>query len=547
MQKTNSENVVFIYPTLIGIVAFFIVVGYPVVIPTNIAWLQSDDLSTHFLGWHFFRFSDWVIPIGMNPDFGLEISNSIVFSDSNPLFAFVFKFLSPILPYPFQYFGIWILISFILQAWFGWNLLRFLTRDSLIAALGAMLFTFSPPMLQFITTHPSLGSHFLILASLFLVFKPDLRRRRLAWGVLLSTAALVHAYLLAMASLLWIADGLNRITADNLKPRNFALEMLSIGIVLSLLLWQVGYFAIGSSVMAPGYGFYSANVLSLFDAEGWSYILGDIPRVEGQLGVSGFNFLGLGLILLLSAVIPVFFSNGVKFVPLLRRYSFLALALVLFAVFAISNRIGFGAYEIIIPIPEILQTMAETFRASGRMFWPVYYVIVFGILYAVIRGFGKAAVLILSIAVVVQVVDTSAAWAEIRKRTSLEIGTGWKTNLSSPFWGEAAEKYENVRLLLPDNGHPNWRDLAYFAGMNQLATDAVYLARVDRLALKVARERAVGTLRSGDYEPNTLYILDDDVVGRAVTNHIDMLTQIDGLNVLAPGWREGADRESNAD
>jgi len=60
------------------------VVGPRVLHPTNIAWLDNDNMATCFLGWHVFRNSPWSFPIGLNPQYGLELSNSIVMSDSNP-------------------------------------------------------------------------------------------------------------------------------------------------------------------------------------------------------------------------------------------------------------------------------------------------------------------------------------------------------------------------------------------------------------------------------------------------------------------------------
>lgn len=53
---------------------------------------MEGDPATHWLGWQFFRNSpllQW--PLGANPDYGMEIGSSIIFSDSIPLLAFIFK------------------------------------------------------------------------------------------------------------------------------------------------------------------------------------------------------------------------------------------------------------------------------------------------------------------------------------------------------------------------------------------------------------------------------------------------------------------------
>ncbi|MBK8974269.1 MAG: hypothetical protein IPM37_24000 [Hahellaceae bacterium] len=167
-----------LWPLLIGVAAFFILVGPRVLNPTNIRWLGEmgfSDPSTYQLGWSFFRHSDWSFPLGANPEYGLELSGSLVFSDSNVLFAFLFKSLSPLLPEPFQYFGIWLLACFVLQAWFGFKLVGLISDSSVIRAMGASLFVFAPPMLLRLWAHFNLVAHFLVVASIYLA--PQVRQQ----------------------------------------------------------------------------------------------------------------------------------------------------------------------------------------------------------------------------------------------------------------------------------------------------------------------------------------------------------------------------------
>jgi hypothetical protein len=130
----------------------------------------------------------------------------VIFSDSNPLLALLFKPFNGWLPQTFQYFGLWLLACFVLQAWFAWKLLGLITDNPVLRLLGTGLLVFSPPMFLRTGGHLSLAGHFLILAALYLALHPALARRRRAWGVLLAATALVHAYLLVMVALLWVAD-----------------------------------------------------------------------------------------------------------------------------------------------------------------------------------------------------------------------------------------------------------------------------------------------------------------------------------------------------
>ncbi len=105
-----------VLPVLLGLVSFLTVTGGRPLLPRNIAWFTDPDARAYFIGWHYYRFTPWGFPLGVSPRYGAEISSSIAFIDNVPLFAIPFKVLSPWLPDPFQYFGLWILCCFVLQA-----------------------------------------------------------------------------------------------------------------------------------------------------------------------------------------------------------------------------------------------------------------------------------------------------------------------------------------------------------------------------------------------------------------------------------------------
>ena len=97
-----------ILPIGFGLLVFLLVAGSSILDGSNIQWLGGSlDPAQHYLGWALYRDSPWTLPLGLNPNNGLEFSNAIVFSDSLPLFAILFKSLSHFLPHPFQYFDVW--------------------------------------------------------------------------------------------------------------------------------------------------------------------------------------------------------------------------------------------------------------------------------------------------------------------------------------------------------------------------------------------------------------------------------------------------------
>ena len=528
-------------PIAIGTVAFLIAAGHRVLDTRNIGWLSTGDPLTHYLGWAFFRSADWSWPIGLNPQYGLELGSSILYSDSNPLFAYVFKLLDPLLGEPFQYFGFWLFLCFVLQAWFGWRLAGLVTADGRLRAMAAGLFVFSPPMLQRASGHFSLTAHFLVLAALYLLLAPDVRRRSLKWGLLLVTASCVHAYFVGMIGVLWAAGLLQRAANRQIGLRRATAELLLVPAVLAVACWQNGYFAVGGSVGMGGFGLYRTNVLAPIDANGWSRVLPDIPGPQPDGG--GLAYPGLGVLVLLAAGLAARTAARGVAAPLVRRYWIVMLALAAMTLFALSHNIGIGPFDVLVPVPAWVLEHAGVFRASGRFIWPVFYAAVLAAIGLAARRLPASGVLLVfGAALALQIADTSAGWLRLRARLMQPRTAAWSSSMRDPFWSEAATRYGTLRRIMPGNLTPRWGDVAAFAATHGMATDAVYLARVNGDALREARRRAETALRTGQYDPDTLYIVDDGQLRLAVVNlePADLLARVDGFGVLAPGWKRCA-------
>ena len=135
-----------IAPIIIGFIGFLLVVGISTLNVQNIAWLSKGDALFNYVGWEIFRQSPWTNPIGLNPNYGLEFGSSIVYSDSVPILAILFKLFSSLLGHPFQYFGIWLLLCFILQAFFGLKLAELITKNKWLQLCISVIFLFAPAM-----------------------------------------------------------------------------------------------------------------------------------------------------------------------------------------------------------------------------------------------------------------------------------------------------------------------------------------------------------------------------------------------------------------
>ena len=122
----------------------------------------------------------------------------------------------------------------------------------------------------------------------------------------------------------------------------------------------------------------------------------------------------------------------------------------------------------------------------------------------------------------------------------LPEASAWASPMHDPFWASAAAHYKNVRAVTPKNQPDQWQAIADFAGSHGLKTDAAYLGRTSPKALDKLLRTTQSQLASGQYDSDSLYILDDDALELAVKSirsDTDLLTRVDDFVVLAPGWK----------
>ncbi|MCE7505265.1 DUF6311 domain-containing protein [Polynucleobacter sp. IMCC30063] len=551
MTNNTIKRLQGLIPFILGLLGFAIVAGPNGLDPTNIGWLDTGgDLSLHYLSWDFFRHGPWTFPLGMNPDYGIDISSSIVYSDSIPIFAFIFKLLSPLLSEPFQYFGIWYFCCFILQAYFAWLLLSLLKPSWQIQSLGTLLFVFAPPFLIRVGFHASFSGQFLILAALYLSLRQNQKNRALWWILLIAISALINGYILFMGLALFIGSSLDLIYfKTKIRLRQFIVELIALVIILILFFWVTGYFVPGAS--GGEFGIKKMNLLAPILPGGWaglpwSYFY-NLPAEWNHF--EGFNYFGIGVITLIFILIFYYKKWVTSFIKIIREHLFLIIVIGALACFALSNKIAIGGWEINIPLSEFLLNLVSTFRASGRMFWPAYYAIIFFSIYLSLKIFNqKNLIWLLSFICLLQIGDTSAGWREIRTRFGENPSSKFQSELTTllvdPFWDSVANKYHKLVVypihrdveILPRG----WNTWAYYAATHRMATNSIFLGRYDDKKIKLAGAKIDQAIMSGQFDPDTLYIFDDERILPVLT-HLDrskhLFARIDGFNVLAPNWK----------
>jgi hypothetical protein len=543
-------------PLLLGTTFFYLVVGLGPLDPQNLSWIFGRfDPPKDYLGWAFYRNTPWQFPLGSNPNYGMDIGSSIVFSDSVPIMAIIFKLLSPLLGKTFQYFGIWLLTCFILQAYFSWKIISLFSNQTLLVLFGSGLLAFAPPMLWRLDTpsgmQAGLAAHFLILAAIYLALRPDQNKRIWYWASLLCIAALIHFYIFAMVGALWLANLFDIFISQNkISSKQVLKEWIVVSLAALGIAWQAGYFMIRGSAGADwGYGFFKLNLLAPINPDGWSLLLPTIP-IPSTWG-EGFNYLGLGAILAIligcSRWLMMRLSNKentlARFMEIpssIKKYRFLLLCLFLLFISALTNHIGIGMKEFQYVIPEQVYSGLSILRSSARMYWPIHYFLIIFAIYLIIQLTpSKVATLLLGFLLAVQIADTSKGWLTVRQNLAIDMSTQIASPLlKDPIWNSLASHYKKI-IRIPANSQTlNWIQFASLAAHHAVATNSVYLARVDQQQVLEANSKLKNIIKGGNYDAVALYILEPKWIVPALltAGPDDVIAQIDGFTFLAPKW-----------
>lgn len=526
-----------LFSILMGLTTTQLVLGIERINPSNVSWLYEGDSAQRYIGWEFYRSSGFEKGLFANPDYGMEIASSIAYTDSLPLLALVAKILTLHVDSPFQYIGIWVLISMILQSFFAQRLLGLWIKKKWLSRLLSIFFAFAPPMLHRIELgQESLVGHFLILAGLWLYFSRPRRNTALSWTLLISISLLTHPYFFVMVLGIWAARQIRPLLLRAADYRKILVGSAPVIAATSLLLWQLGYFSGG--LRDGGYGKFKLNVAGPLDSNGWSYFLPDLEGARpGE--VEGFAFLGAGIILLLAvSVSMVLFRSNNKFLEVRSHIGLLAL-ICAFALFSVSNNFAIGPYEASYNLPDETKAVFDTFRASGRFVWPIYYLVMLATILFIWKNLArKTLVIIVSLALTLQIVDTNSGWGSIKESIDFRQSLAERTSLDDVRWSEIAGSFSSVRVLRDlDVTTKYWREVGFFALDNGLSTDAAYLARWSSNGVKALKSERERLLSTGIPYKGSFYIVEGAFYLKEkerIHNIEGSIEMIDGYIVLLP-------------
>jgi hypothetical protein len=497
-----------------GFLTFAFSLGLQLVDPTNIGWAaQAGDVSIHFFGWHMFRRGPWTNPAGAVQLWGWPIGTSVGLTDSIPVFAFTFKLLNPVLPTDFQYIGLWLLCCFVLQGLFAALLMRSITQDPALQLLGACLIVMSPAMIGRYG-HAALTAHWLVLCALWLYFRTPAQARWLPWALLCSLAAATHPYLAMMVTALMGAAHARELALRPEWTRILA-RMIGVAACVAVVLWQCGYFVVSSaSLQEQGFGYHSMNLLSPLLPSS-AYTAGARSSWTATAGqYEGYAYLGAGMLLLMVFAAPILMKwligQSMARVDVWRHVPLMVVLAVLLLL-ALGPSITLGPWTLL-EYDARWWGPLTVFRAHGRVFWPLYYVIMLGILACIARLGARPAGVLLCAALALQAWDASALYRALRGERTREFANP----LQSRFWDAAPKHYRKIVLyptgMCGDSETVDFRPFSLIAGREGVPINAGFAARPDlsrlqQYCLDLEREMNLGLV-----DADTLYVLRRDLV-----------------------------------
>lgn len=505
--------------------AVFLALFHPATLDIgNAGWLiRGTDNGENALGVHAWLHEQTVQASPRTTMLNAPEGVALLFTDSNPLVAIAIKQFAALLPADAQFVGLWILLCLILNVLFSWLLLRRFAPGSLALWAGVVLLAF-PPTLIHRYGHANLMAHWTILAALWLFLDPVRGRRLRWWAPLIAVTALVHSYLLVMVGAVWASAMLARLVDGPARARRAVLgQGVAVLALVALLAWWLG---VGGQASSGYYGAFSMPLDALWNpsSDHISRFLPGWERSPGR-GFEGFQFMGAGGLLLVLLAIGAAWRLPARDGEMAagQRLRSLAPALVVLTILAVMRP----------PLPDLVLVALDPVRASGRLFWPVGYVLVFMALLAVYRLSAARAGFALAALVAIQAVDLSGMAAAVRAE-SAEAGHGrLYVRTLDPRWGQLVARSRTVAFMAGDvtQDFTLFQEVAWRAVKAGRPVTSVYAARTSAATgRRLAREEAA--FARGELVPDRLYVMLPGTVppaaaaGRALT--------LDGVTVVGP-------------
>lgn len=360
-------------PLTIGLVSFVYLFGFERAIGEGgeFDW-PGGDLSQHVAGAFAYLDAPWSLPLFFTDRINYPDGVNIIFTDSAPFAGLIAKLIYTFVGIRWNYLGSWFFILWVGQAVSASILVRELGgRHWIPMTCGSITALFFQPFLLR-HVHLALSSHFLIILALAAYFHFQKQRATargfFLWLITILISMMTHIYIFAIVVTIFIAFLIDNLIKFKEYFRVSAIYTLLIFFIIFLWALVSGVLTRSGSDIIGGYDIYSMNILSPLWPVLSYYFGGAYPWERG--GLEGYNYLGVASILLAT------FAVGLK--PSLKAYALhypaLVFILICFTAYALSTTIWFGTH-LVYSMPYPQYPPFTIFRASGRFFWPVAYLV----------------------------------------------------------------------------------------------------------------------------------------------------------------------------
>ena len=517
MQINPGKQIIILFFALCSLLLSIAFLGFENLKFNEIDWLLgASDVSNAQNGWTFFKNDKWHFPIGKNPNYGLDISTSIIFSDSIPLLAFIFKLFKNFLSQNFQYFSLWIFTCFFLQLYLSYLIIYKITKNIYYSIISSILFIISPIFLYRLGIQISLGGHWLILFGFYINLAIKKRWNQFFWILLLVLSTLIHLYFTVMLFVMYFCFTCEVLAKDK-KIKKFIFNLTSSSVCVFLFMFIFGYFETTIvSAVSRGYGVFGLDLIGIIDPQtnesktNWSLFINNIKGTS----IEGFSYFGLGVfaLLLVSTILylvklykreknlKITLSNNIGF----------GLIIIFLTCWAITTNVYFKGEEIFsLPLHNYIFGLLSIFAATGRFIWPVYYLLIILSLIFLYENFNKKkASIVLTAILIIQFVDILPGLNNYFLQ---------KNHISEPkilkdvIWNEIPKDYEKFRTTyLFNNYGPIFSSLKHFLGTKKIKkTDIVLVAGLDRKKAAEARYKFNQSIFNKTLPNDTAYVIDN--------------------------------------
>lgn len=533
-KSIGTDNNISVYYTfllgsLLGLLLFLLIYGVKVLVPTYDAWLfngrNKEDLMQHYMGWMFYRKSSWSFPIGKIDDYCYPEGVPIIYSDSVPLFAVIFKIFSAVLPSTFQYFGIWGLLCMTLSGGFSALCVRHFTKDTAYSVICSVFFSCSLVLLHKMFWHCALSAHWIVLASLYIWLEKDKKwsvvKSAVYWSLLSVLSISIQAYFVPMVWGIMLCSLLDRMAVSKeYKSCLFRILIVvassAFASVLAGYVW--GYFSGAMPNVGEIYGIFCFNFNSFFNTYGHSAFFPGL-KYHYVTQYESYCYLGLGMFIVLAAVVIVAFVrsyNSKTDIKLNMRHAVFTLFVIGFVFFASCPEFSIGDLYIPYGLPKSVLKILSVFRTNGRFIWPVYYMLLIVLLGKFYELFSKKKYVFVAVFLVLAVQMYESGFYMFSVGKYYQQTFTYECPLKSSEWDkfsgytrivfypDIAEFYDGLEI------RREALEVQYYAYQHDMNLNTVYLARDN--SSKINAE-VYELFSSGDYknEKDTLFVFLDEI------------------------------------